>query len=403
MPKKIYIFTEYYYPEISAATGYYMTGIAETLAREHDVTVICASQNTDESGKRIRKEEHNGVNIIRLKSPDLDKNKLIQRTIKFIILGIKFFFSMVWHVRKGDHMLAVTNPAPIVIFASWIRRMRSIHLSLLVHDVFPENLVAAGLASPRSLMYRCFRWWFKRAYKRADKLIAIGDDMAEVLKDKLKADDDRFALITNWADTDEVRPSGRNDSDLIKEHSLEDKLVIQFAGTIGRAQGIQNIVAAMSEIKDPDIHFLFLGAGACTPLITEGIEQGTLKNATYAGSFPRSQQNTFLSACDIALVSLAQGMFGLGVPCKSYNIMASARPILLIADPRSEIAKVIKEHNIGWVVPPGDPEALKKTIQEISRNRDQIKEMGKQARHIAETLFARNIILQKYLDLYSSL
>lgn len=49
----------------------------------------------------------------------------------------------------------------------------------------------------------------------------------------------------------------------------------------------------------------------------------------------RSQQNDFLNACDIGIVTLNDGMYGLGVPSKSYNIWAAGKPILYIGDDNS--------------------------------------------------------------------
>ena len=100
------------------------------------------------------------------------------------------------------------------------------------------------------------------------------------------------------------------------------------------------------------------------------------ENTVYAGFRSRSNQNDFLNACDIGIVTLADGMYGLGVPSKSYNIMATGKPILYIGESDSEIALCIKRYNIGWVVEPNNPSLLKDKIEDILREPSEIQEMG---------------------------
>lgn len=71
-------------------------------------------------------------------------------------------------------------------------------------------------------------------------------------------------------------------------------------------------------------------------------------NVFFHGPYFRSQQNEVLSACDIALVTLQKGMYGLGVPSKTYNILASGRPILFLGPKDSEIDLLVREEGIGY-------------------------------------------------------
>ena len=109
-------------------------------------------------------------------------------------------------------------------------------------------------------------------------------------------------------------------------------------------------------------------------------------------------QNELLNACDVGIVTLSDGMYGLGVPSKSYNIMASGKPILIIADENSEISRCVKEYGIGWVVPPDNPILLKKVF-DLAYNCPELAEMGKRSRSVAEKHFAKTVILEQYYQL----
>ena len=119
----------------------------------------------------------------------------------------------------------------------------------------------------------------------------------------------------------------------------------------------------------------------------------------YKGFQDRSNQNDFLNACDVAIVTLNDGMYGLGVPSKSYNMMAAGKPILYIGAKDSEIALCIQEYQLGWVVEPDNPIELAKTMSLIYEGREKWGYMKQNSRKVAETVFAKDIILEKYYSL----
>ena len=105
----------------------------------------------------------------------------------------------------------------------------------------------------------------------------------------------------------------------------------------------------------------------------------------FHGPYFRSQQNEVLAACHIAIVTLQEGMYGLGVPSKTYNILASGRPVLYFGPKDSEIDLLVREHGIGFC---GWPD--KWDIKEL-------KMMGIKARELAEREYSERTILKKFI------
>ena len=65
--------------------------------------------------------------------------------------------------------------------------------------------------------------------------------MSNVLASKVKGKT-LIGLITNWADVDEVVPQAKEETETyqkIKEFA-EDHVLFQFAGNLGKAQGLDN-------------------------------------------------------------------------------------------------------------------------------------------------------------------
>jgi len=395
--RRLFFFTEFYHPA-QDTTGYYVTKIVHTAAQCLDlpVNVCCA---TPSSNGELHGFEN--LTVKRVKVGRYDKNNLSHRLAKYAVIAIRFMVYALSRVKRRDIVFAVTNPACLMLFLALLRKIRSFQYILLVYDVHPENLVPAGLAKKDSLLYRfavrCFNW----AYRAADELIVIGRDMEEVVRRKV-GNGCRITRIPNWADVNAIRPQPRGENELLREHHLQDKTVFLFAGNLGRVQGIENLLRAIARTKSASAAFLFVGDGVLRPEIERFIRENPDKRVMYLGRFPLSAQQLFLNACDVAFVTLDDAMYGLGVPSKSYFSMAAGKPLLLVADSRSEIGRVVGESRIGWIVPPNQPERLAKKIDEICQVGD-LDKVGRRAREVVERHFSEQVVLSCYSHYFREL
>lgn len=394
---RIWLVSEYYYPVV-VTTGYYVTEIAEYFARKGlDVGVI-TSNNTyyasDVSSKQDR-EQHNGVHIYRKVHRQINKDDNKKRILRLLSLSISFFLMSLRRIKKGDQVIVLTNPAFFLLFMPIVRLFTGCRYHILVHDIFPENLSSLGKVNHGGGLYRLMKGLFDKAYSKADSLISIGRDMSAVLKSKVKGET-LIELITNWADVDEVKPVVKEMTETY--HHIRDfadgHVLFQFAGNLGKAQGLDNLMDAISKVESEKARFLFIGAGAKLEDVNKFAKEH--ENTLSYGFLSREKQNDFLNACDIGIVTLADGMYGLGVPSKSYNIMATGRPILYIGEEDSEVALFVKEYGIGWVVKPNDSDALKSQIEAILKDRELLAQKGQKARKIAETVYSKNVVLEQY-------
>jgi hypothetical protein len=118
---------------------------------------------------------------------------------------------------------------------------------------------------------------------------------------------------------------------------------------------------------------------------------------------PMDQQNVFLNACDVAIATLNQKMFGLGVPSKSYYSLASGHPVMFIGDKRSEVAQMLQESQCGWQSSFDNPDDCVRLIDSIcSLPREKLLGMGFHARDYLRDNFSKTITLDKYVDLFST-
>ena len=183
--KRLWIITELFYPE-ETSTAYILTKIANHLASSLDVNVICgptAYDGSDRQGSHVGLDER--VKVHRVSDTKLSKNGLLTRMVRFVLLTWKLTRALKDNLNEGDEILVVTNPAPILLSTASIKRKRGNKLHLLVHDVFPENTLPAGIIkSSSSLFYRVLKSRFDRAYAAADILIVLGRDMHDIVSKK---------------------------------------------------------------------------------------------------------------------------------------------------------------------------------------------------------------------------
>lgn len=397
--QRIIIVTELFFPEESA-TAHIMTCIADHLASDNKVVVVTGPESYENEEKRIsaQKELSNSFEIIRVRAPKLNKNRISHRVVRFFILSICLFWSAFANTKKGDILFSVTNPAPIVVLLAMLKKIKKTQLKLLVHDVFPENAVATGIIkNNKSISYRVMRRIFNWAYASADTIIAIGRDMADVIKIKIKSENSQeIQIIENWADTSLIHPIRRTESQ-IPTWGLEDKIVFQYAGNIGRAQGILELTKALQSVNNLCLHYIFTGSGALKVELEKHLARCNTNNFSTCGTYSRDQQEVVLGSCDAAIVVLGPGMYGLGVPSKTYNIMAAGKPILYIGPKNSEIYRLVTEKNIGWAF---DWNELKKMIDFMNSiaitDLDTFENMGKKSRDLAEEFFTKSVAMAKF-------
>ena len=395
--KTLWVITELYYPE-ETSTGYYLTRIAEGLTTDFEVKVLCGQPNYFAKGMIApKKETHKEVEIFRAAGTTLDKNVIIFRLINMLTLGFSILFKALLHFRKGDKILVVTNPPSMPFIAAFAALIKGASYVLLIHDNYPEILIAAKKAKEDSFFVNVLNYFNRWLYKYASKIIVCGRDMFELVKKKTEGLDIPIETIQNWAELETVKPFPRDENELLKELQIEDKLVFLYTGNMGYPNDLESIIECAERLKeDKRFCFVFLGAGVKRKWLEKEIEEKSLINVKLLSPKPRSEQNIFLNACDVAIVTLVKKMWGVSVPSRTYNILAVGKPILALTEIGSEVARVVDEDAVGWTVSPDEPEILLRKLFFIYENKEKFEQMGKNARQSALEKYSLEAAISKY-------
>ena len=394
--KRIWIISEVFYPE-ETSTSYIMTKIANHLAQNNDVQVICGSPIYN---KKISYSNYfyleKSIIVHRIKGLEGNKNSVIFRIYRSLILSLKITKILFFNLKSNDKVIIVTNPPLLILFISILRIMKYFNYNVIVHDIFPENILSSDLIRKRNVIHNFIKYIFDRAYSIPDCLIPIGEDMKKVLIKKTRKYKiyQKIVVIPNWAEIDTISPS------TIRKYS--EKIIIQFAGNLGRVQGYRELLNIIKNVQNEKIEFVFRGEGAYKKNIIEFVRKNEIKNVYIYNSYKREEQNEVLNSCDIAAISLIDTMYGLGVPSRAYNFMAAGKPLLYIGHPESEIALLIKQHKNGFVFSFNQKNEIIMFLNNLSVfDVSQLNEMGKISRRIAENEYSEDKILNKFEKILS--
>lgn len=401
---RIWVVSELYYPE-ETSTGYFLTKIAEGLAQKYEVSVLCGKPSYAAKGVSTESFElHNQVKIRRLWGTTLNKDNLFFRVFNVFTFSLSILIRSLLSIKQTDTVLVVTNPPllPYIIASvCFLKRARCI---LLIHDVYPEVLVATGFFKVNSFFIRWIGWLTKLLYRSVEKIIVLGRDMKALVENKLEKPDSVSVIIPNWGDVDQVFPQPRINNTQLEDLHLKDKFVIQYSGNMGRTHGVKEIVEVAAQLQtQKEFYFLFIGSGANRQWLEKQVKDDRMTNISLLSFCPRDFLSTSLNACDVAIISFLPGMKGISVPSRLYNILAAGKPVIAVADEDSELALVVKEEQIGWVVTPGCTEELSSVIQKARSNPENLIEMGKRARRTAENRYSFKQVIQAYYNLFDNL
>ncbi len=394
---QLWIVSEYFYP-CDNATGRIMTVIAGRLSLARPVNVITTTQDTDSAKATLPNPM-----ILRIKGSRLSKDSLLQRPFRIMLLSFRLFFAILRKVKKNDTLVSVTNPTVLTFLIRFGKMMKGFKAVLIVHDVFPENMVATGLIKATNPLYHLIRVGFNKSLDQYNAVLVIGRDMEQLMKQKIR-DPHKVHYIPNFAEPDNITPSDKKSNPVIRQLGLENKLVILFTGNIGRAQNVNFLCSLLLSVKQlAEVHFLFIGDGAMKEMLSEFIRENGLNNATLLPAMNRDQENVFLNAGDIGLVSMNPGLKGMGVPSKTYSYMAAAKPILAFVEPGSEIDLLVKERALGWSADPRDLDSCIQILAGLNGQWDEIRGKGGIARKTCQQYHTPEVYTSKLTEIINSI
>ncbi|WP_409965576.1 hypothetical protein PIECOFPK_01665 [Mycovorax composti] len=397
--QRVWLVSEVFYPDTDIATANIATDIALKFRENFEVHVICGPQDYERKNQEIKSEALKDIHLHRWKYFNYDKNHKFKRLIRVIGISLGLFLKGL-KIKKHDKVFVISNPAFITPLYALLRLIKGFRFTLLMHDVFPENLIVGGYTRETNIFYRLTKALFVKCRRAAEKIIVLGRDMKTLLLEHFPISrKDDIIIVPNWADIESVYPLEDKQTPLLKQLQLQDKVVILFAGNHGVLQNLLAFIKIIEKARNPHVHCIFAGGGATKKELEAYVEAHQIPNITFLPPFPRSEMNQMLNSCHIGLVSLSDAVYGVGVPSKSYNILSAGKPILFLGNTDSEIAQYVIENNLGWAFAYRDEEQIRDFLLSLDTSKlEEIRNKGLAGRNNVVQCYSKEAILERLMQ-----
>jgi glycosyltransferase involved in cell wall biosynthesis len=285
-------------------------------------------------------------------------------------------------------VVVASSTHPLDIYgARSIAKRSGARLVFEVHDLWPLTPIELGGVSPRNPFIVAMDRAERYACRHADLVVSILPSADEYLVTR-GLDRERYVHIPNGISLGELEgeaePLPAAHAELVASLRAAGTFIVGYAGGIGMANALDDLVSALALAAPERIAALVWGDGPDRAALQERIVREGIANVHLLGRIPKPAVGSALAACDAAFLGWKRlGIYRYGVsPNKLWDYMAAGRPIVhATSAPGDPVAAC----GCGVSVPAEDPRALANALAELaSRPAEELAAMGRRGRASVE-------------------
>ena len=312
------------------------------MAMGHTVTIFAASSvhnstmNLITDGRKWREETVDGVHYVYIKCCDYQGSglKRIYNICGFAwkLPGVCKRFS------KPDAIVATSVPPTSCAMGVHLGRKWGCKTVAEIADLWPESIVAFGIAGPYNPAVIALRRLEKWIYKKADAVVFTMEGAYDYIVEQgweKEIPRSKVHHINNGVDLELF--------DYNKEHfrvedpDLDDPNIFKvvYTGSIRRVNNLGLLLDAAKCVKDPRVKLLIWGDGDEREALEQRVRDEKIANVEFKGRVEKKYVPSIVSRSDLNLVHWEQApLLKYGVSYnKLFDYMAAGRPIFSTVRP----------------------------------------------------------------------
>ena len=279
----------------------------------------------------------------------------------------------------------------------------------------PHGLEEFGGTDPsrarlKTLAYRPLQAAVRACSDAADRVIATDEVLAPVVQAHLAVEKDRLHVIPNAVDLDAIDAlaSGTNaggSGATAKEnerapHGGGDSALLLAVGRLEANKGFHVLIEALARLRvmpgAPACHLVLVGDGPWrSALQRQAQEAGLGGRVHFLGRVPDDDLHQWYRDATLFVhPTLYEGS-------SLVTLEAMAHSCAVVATAAGGIPDKVKQGVTGWIVPPGNADALVRAIAGALSNRERLPAMGEAGRAVVERKFSWAVVTDRLLDLYA--
>lgn len=393
------IISQVYVPDPASVGQHVADAAAEMARRGYHVIVYASARGYDDPSKKYpRRETLRGVDVRRLPLSSFGKSSIAVRLLAQWIFVLQAMLRALF-IRNLAGIMVSTSPPFCGFAGSVLSKLRGVPVKYWLMDLNPDQMIALGKVGEGSLSVRIFEMFNRMILRQASDIVMMDRFMAERVAKKGVDVRSKTHIMPPWPHEEEVHRIPHDQNPFRAKHGLAGKFVIMYSGNHSPANPLTTLLDAAKQLEGDDrLVFMFIGGGGGKKEIDDRIAAGA-KNIRSLPYQPLSEIKYSLSAGDVHVVSIGDGVVGIVHPCKVYGAMSVSRPILLLGPDPCHVSDLIAEHQIGWHIKHGDtPGALQSLNQAAAASPAELAAMGERAGSVVGTTLSRQALQSAFCD-----
>lgn len=397
---KLSVFTQFYPPDY-AATGQLIEELAIELAKLGIEVQVFTGQPgyAFEKASAPLKECADKLHIRRSRTAKLWNARIRGKAINGLLFCLRSGLHLLKSASRGDILLLTTAPPFLQILGYLANRCFGTPYVCLIYDLYPDVAVELKVVSPQNLLVKSWDWLNKKIWRKAQSVVVLSSTMKERVQTKCPEIAQKITVIHNWANPDWIVPIAKQNNWFAQKHDLVNKFTVLYSGNMGRCHEADTILAAAAQLQNEPIQFIFIGGGAKHKSCLQQVDRLNLPNCRFLPYQEKEVLPYSLTACDLSLVSINEGMEGLVAPSKLYGTLAAGRPVAAICEEHSYLRSLLAEAGCGDTFNHGDGTQLAQFIRNLASDAQLAARMGNSGRQYLERNFTPEIIARQYSKL----
>jgi glycosyltransferase involved in cell wall biosynthesis len=396
-----------FFPPDYAATGQLIEELAHQLKEfgafsAVDVFTSQPSYAFDRNDSP-RKEHHDTLTIRRSESAKFFPNRIRGKAASGAIFFLRTALHLLRRSQNRELVLLTTAPPFLPILGYLLSRVCQIRYVCLLYDLYPDIAIELDVIKQQHWLVKIWERLNCLTWKNAAAIIVLSETMKDRILAKQPGIDDKITVIPNWADPQQIVPIPKQQNPFAQEHGLVDRFTVLYSGNMGRCHDMDTLFEAIVLLRHTPIQFVFIGSGDKRKQFMADVAELGLTNCLFLPYQSRENLPFSLTACDVSIVSISEGMEGLVAPSKLYSALASGRPIASICPAHSYLNDIVAQANCGATVRNGDSTGLATYLEHLSQNSQLATELGESGRQYCLRNYTATKIAKDYLRLFQSL
>lgn len=335
----------------SESRGIYIDLMKEMMARGNEVYVVTPIER--KYGKETNLSNIDGLNVLKVKTGNLQKVNKIEKGISTLILEKQLIKAIDKYLRniKFDLIIYSTPPITFSNVVNHVKKRDKANTYLMLKDIFPQNAVDLEMFNDRGLLYRFFRKKEVDLYNVSDYIGCMSQGNVDfILSHNDFISRDKVELLPNTITPLNQEYLNENDKNEIKnKYDIPiHKKVLVYGGNLGKPQGIDFLIECVKyNEKRENTFFLIIGSGTEYTKVENYIKENDIKNTILYSYMPKADYDKVVKACDIGLVFLDNRFTIPNIPSRILTYMEVGIPIIAATDKNTDLGNIIESCEFG--------------------------------------------------------